>query len=230
MPSISYLVTVKNETKTLKNLLDRLDKYIDKDKDEVVILDDFSDSEETKKILSQASYRDYVRLYQHALERNYSAHKNYGNSLCKNAFIFQIDGDECPTETLLTNISEIIGTNPDIEVFLVPRINAFIGLKPEHSKQWGWVLSPSPSYGGRPKVNWPDYQGRIYRNDPKRIKWDRRLHEKLEGYSKFSSIPEDEDLALYHDKTIETQIKTNIRYNEWFTDEENRGHKGFSNK
>ena len=46
----------------------------------------------------------------------------------------------------------------------------------------------------------------------------------------FASIPADEDLALYHDKTIETQIKTNQRYNEWFTDEENRGHGGYSNK
>jgi hypothetical protein len=32
---------------------------------------------------------------------------------------------------------------------------------------------------------------------------------------------------VYHDKTIETQLKTNIRYNEWFTEDENRGHKGF---
>lgn len=227
MPSISYLITVHNEDKSLANLLNKLRGFAGKD-DEIVILDDFSDNPKCQAVLSEHSKLDNVRVYQHALERNYGGHKNYGTELCKKPWVFQIDGDECPTETLLTNISEIIETNPDIEVFLVPRINAFVGLKPEHAKQWGWTLSPSPAYGGRPKVNWPDYQGRIYKNDPKRIKWDRRLHEKLEGYSKFSALPADEDLALHHDKTIETQIKTNQRYNEWFTDEENRGHKGFA--
>lgn len=228
MPTISYLVTVHNETKTLKNLLDRLDLHIDKENDEIVILDDFSDNEETKKVLSEASRRDYVRLYQHALERNYGGHKNYGSELCKKQWIFQLDGDENPSVTLLLNVKAIIDENPDVETYLVPRINDFRGVSHEHAKQWGWRLTPSPSCKNRLIVNWPDYQGRIYKNDPKRIKWDRRLHEKLEGYVKFAPLPEDEDLALYHDKTIETQIKTNIRYNEWFTDEENRGHKGFA--
>lgn len=228
MPRLSYLITVHNETRTLKNLLDKLDLHVDKEKDEVVILDDFSDNEETKKIISQASYRDYVHLYQHALKRNYGDHKNYGTSLCKNPWVFQIDGDETPSVTLLLNIKVIIDENPDIELFLIPRINDFRGVSHEHAKQWGWRLTPSPTFSNRLIVNWPDYQGRIYKNAPERIRWDRRLHEKLEGYSKFATIPETEELALYHDKTIETQIKTNIRYNEWFTEEENRGHEGFT--
>jgi len=228
MPNISYLVTVHNETKTLKNLLDRLDQYIDKEHDEVVILDDFSDNEETQKVLSEASHRDYVRLYQHALDRNYGGHKNYGSELCKNPWIFQLDGDENPSATLLLNIKTIIDENLGVELFIVPRINDFRGISHEHSKQWGWQLTPSPFCKNRLIVNWPDYQGRIYKNDPKRIRWNRRLHEKLEGYDKFSTLPADEDLALYHDKTIETQIKTNIRYNEWFSEDENRGHKGFA--
>ena len=227
MPDFSYLITVHNETKSLKNLLDRLDQHIDKEKDEVVILDDFSDNEETKKILSQASYQNYVRLYQHALERNYGGHKNYGTELCKKPWVFQLDGDETPGIALLLNIKAIIDENPNIETYLVPRLNDFRGVSHEHAKQWGWRLTPSPVCKNRLIVNWPDYQGRIYKNDPKRIKWDRRLHEKLEGYSTFSALPADEELAVYHDKTIETQLKTNIRYNEWFTEDENRGHKGF---
>ena len=78
-------------------------------------------------------------------------------------------------------------------------------------------------------VNAMDPQGRIYKNDPKRIRWNRRLHEKLEGYTKFTTLPLDYELSLYHDKTIEVQLQTNKRYNEWFTDEENRGHSGFTN-
>ena len=230
MSSLSYLITVHNETKTLKNLLEKLDHYIDSERDEIVILDDFSDNEETRKILSAASYRDYVRLYQHALDRNYGGHKNYGTELCKKQWIFQLDGDECPSVTLLINIKPIIDENPEIELFAIPRINDFRGVSHEHAKQWGWRLTPSPTFSNRLIVNWPDFQGRCYKNIPTRIKWDRRLHEKLEGYTKFASLPEDEEFAIYHDKTIETQIKTNQRYNEWFTDEENRGHQGFSNK
>ena len=79
-------------------------------------------------------------------------------------------------------------------------------------------------------VNMPDYQGRIYKREPERIRWDRRLHEKLEGHNAFVTLPPDTDLALYHDKTIETQLKTNIRYNEWFSAEENRGHNVFDKK
>lgn len=227
MPTLSYLVTVHNETKSLENLLARLVKHV-QEGDQIVIIDDFSDNETTQKILSKYSYTDHVYLYQHALDKNYGGHKNYGTDLCKGEWVFQIDADELPSETLLLNLKAIILENPDIDVYVVPRINAFVGLKPEHAKQWGWQLSPSPMYGNRPRVNWPDYQGRIYKND-KKIRWDRRLHEKLEGYKKFAAIPEDEDLALYHDKTIETQIKTNQRYNEWFTAEENQGHGGYKN-
>ena len=225
--NISYLVTVHNETKSLANLLERLVKHC-QEGDQIVILDDFSDNEDTKKILSKYSYTDNVYLYQHALDKNYGGHKNYGTELCKGDWVFQIDGDELPSETLLLNLKDIIAENPDIDVYVVPRVNCFVGLKEEHGKQWGWQLTQSPTYK-RLRVNWPDYQGRIYKRDGK-IKWDRRLHEKLEGYQKFSAIPPEEDLALYHDKTIETQIKTNIRYNEWFTEEENMGHGGYSNK
>jgi hypothetical protein len=226
MVSISYLVTVHNEGRTLANLLERLIQYInnEKDTDEIVILDDFSDNPETKTILSNYSYRDNVRVYQHHLDNNYGAHKNFGTDLCINKYVFQIDGDELPTVDLVVNIGTIIEANPDVELYFVPRINDFKGVKEEHAKQWGWHLSPCPACDNRPVVNWPDYQGRVYKNEPARIKWDRRLHEKIEGHLKFSQIPADTDLALYHDKTIETQIKTNMLYNEKFTEDENRGH------
>lgn len=227
MPTISYLVTVHNEDKTLANLLARLSKLAE-DGDEIVILDDFSDNLQAQQVLSEYSRKDNVRLYQHALDKNYGAHKNYGNALCKNQWIFQLDGDELPSEVLLLNIKAIINENPETELFVVPRINDFRGVGHEHAKQWGWRLTPSPSCKNRLIVNWPDYQGRIYKNIPERIKWDRRLHEKIEGHKKFSPIPAEEDLAIYHDKTIETQLRTNARYNEWFSAEENQGHKGFT--
>jgi glycosyltransferase involved in cell wall biosynthesis len=196
--------------------------------DEILVLDDNSDNLKTIDVL--AHFKDQIRLLKHALDRNYGAHKNFGNEQCTGDWVFQIDGDEVPNPNLVTNIKDIIEANPTIELIYIPRINDFIGVTPQHAKQWGWRLTPCEACDGRPIVNWPDFQSRAYKRVPDRIRWDRRLHEKIEGFNGFTRLPEDTDLALYHDKTIETQVKTNIRYNQWFTEEENRGHDVFSQK
>jgi len=221
---ISYLVTVKNETDTLKRLLERLvnTRF---DGDEIVILDDFSDNILTKNILDEASKVKNVNIHQHKLDNDYGSHKNYGNQKCSGDWIFQIDGDENPSETLIFNIREIILTNLNIELIYVPRINDFRGVTETHAKHWGWRLSKSPFCENRLIVNFPDYQSRIYKRDINRIKWDRKLHEKIVGHNQYSFLPEDEDLSLYHDKTIETQIQTNLRYNKQFSEDDNKGHK-----
>lgn len=48
---ISYLVTVHNEVDELTRLLQQLYAAVEHTDDEIVILDDFSDDERTKKIL-----------------------------------------------------------------------------------------------------------------------------------------------------------------------------------
>lgn len=222
---LSYLVTVHNETDTLIRLLERLinNRFVG---DEIVILDDFSDNEKTKEILKQSwESNDSVRVFQHKLDNNYGAHKNFGNEHCAGDWVFQIDADENPSETLIFNVRDIIATNANVELIYVPRINDFRGVTPEHAKQWGWRLTSSPFCQNRLIVNFPDFQSRIYKRIPDRIKWDRKLHEKIVGHDQYAFLPAEEDLALYHDKTIETQVKTNLRYNKLFSVEDNLGHK-----
>lgn len=221
---LSYLVTVHNETDTLIRLLEKLinNRY---EGDEIVILDDYSNNPTTNKLILDACKNKDVFTYLHKLDNNYGEHKNFGNEKCSGDWIFQIDGDELPSDTLIFNIRDIIQTNVNIELIYTPRINDFKGVTEEHAKRWGWRLTPSPTCADRPVVNWPDYQSRIYKRDVNRIKWDRRLHEKIVGHEQYSFLPADEDLALYHDKTIEKQIETNLRYNEKFSVEDNMGHK-----
>ena len=227
---ISYLVTCHNETSSLRKCIDVLQGYRGLES-EIVILDDFSDNIETVEILDSTHlFEPDVRVVKHALDKNYGAHKNFGNEQCTGDWVFQIDGDEIPTPTLIANIKNIITENPNVELIFVPRINDFIGVTDIHARKWGWRLSSCPACDDRPVVNWPDYQGRIYKRIPERIRWDRRLHEKIEGYTSMATLPDDTDLALYHDKTIDTQEKTNIRYNTWFTEEENKGHNVFNKK
>lgn len=241
---ISYLITCHNEDISLDKCLTTIITHKD-DEDEILVLDDFSDNPKTLKILQRWEHADKIsiklpmvtidknpniKIIKHALNKNYGAHKNYGNELCSGDFIFQIDGDEIPNPTLIINLKAILEANPDSELFFIPRINDFIGVTERHARQWGWRLSPCAACDNRLIVNFPDFQGRLYKRDPKRIRWDRRLHEKIEGHKSFLTLPPETDLALYHDKTIETQLKTNIRYNQWFTEEENRGHDVFSQK
>lgn len=220
---ISYLVTTKNETRTLKNLLERLTS-IRFDGDEIVVLDDFSDNEETKTIINQYVISHNIKYIQHALNNDYGEHKNYGNQQCIGNWVFQIDGDELPNEMLIFNIRDIILTNTNVEMIYVPRINDFKGVTEEHAKQWGWRLSPASICENRLIINWPDFQSRIYKREPERIKWDRKLHEKIIGHNQYAFLPEEFDLALYHDKTIEKQIETNLRYNKLFSIQDNLGH------
>ena len=218
-PFISYLVTTKNTGVELQPLLERLYKY--GQNNECVILDDYSDDPDTLQILNNVSGNSFFKVYKHKLDRNYSEHKNYGKSQCQGEYIFQIDDDELPTETLLESLKELIELNNDVDLFWIPRINDFKGVNQQNSTQWGWRLTP---YEDRLIVNWPDPQGRLFRN-VSYIEWKRRLHEKVEGAKTYVHLPSVYELALHHNKTIEKQIQTNIKYNKLFTEEENKGFK-----
>ena len=112
---ISFLVTCKNEGYQLQLLLERLLEY--KDENECIILDDFTEDEDTKNVLQNISDTQFFKVYQHKLDRNYSEHKNYGKSLCKGKYIFQIDADELPSKTLLENLKDILELNNQVDLF-----------------------------------------------------------------------------------------------------------------
>jgi len=220
-PFISYLVTCHNEGFDIQHLLERLYKY--SEGNECIILDDYSDDKDTIGILQNAVKHSngFFQLHQHKLNNSYSEHKNYGKSLCKGEYIFQIDADELPSETLLQSLKELIELNKNIDLFWIPRINDFRGVNTQNAAQWGWRLTP---YEDRFIVNFPDPQGRLFRNVDY-MRWERRLHEKVEGAKTYVHLPHEYELSLHHNKTIEKQIETNMRYNKQFTHEENKGFK-----
>ena len=125
--------------------------------------------------------------------------------MCSGDYIFQIDADEIPHDYLMGSLHEILETNPEVEVYQVPRVNTVEGLTQEHINRWRWYVNENGW------VNFPDYQWRIYKNIPE-IKWKNKVHEILEGYKTVALIPAFEDLSLYHSKTIERQEKQNTYY------------------
>lgn len=222
---ISYLVTVHNETLELLQLIEKLKTHIDfvAINDEVVILDDFSDNPDTIKILDKAKSYGFT-VVQHALNKNFSEHKNYGSKRCVGDFVCQLDADEYLSQHLLNNIHEIIESNQTVELYRVPRVNIVRGATDNDAKNWGWHMTKLPEFGDSPIINWShgDYQSRIYKNSL-RIQWHKPLHETIVGAAIVAHLPKEVDYAIIHDKTIDRQRAQNEFYNKNWSIKANMG-------
>jgi hypothetical protein len=204
---ISYAITVCNEFVEIQRLITFLLKN-KRPQDEIVVLVDMTKNEPTSELLGylhRLSSNGYIHLSEQNFNNHFADWKNYLTSICSGNYIFQIDADEIPHEKLLEVLPEILEENCDCEVFLVPRVNTVEGLTQDHINKWRWNVNEQGW------VNWPDNQWRIWKNKPE-IKWINKVHEKLDGYKVWSILPEMEELALYHPKTIERQEKQNNYY------------------
>ena len=201
---ISYAITVCNEIVEIQKLINFLVNNI-RDEDEIVVLfDSTNGTKEVKKYLKVASASRKFTWFSYEFDSHFANMKNRLTEECSGDYIFQIDADEVPNKTLINHLPEVLELN-DVEVLRVSRVNTVEGLTKEHINKWGWIVSD----GG--KVNWPDPQWRIYKNDPK-IRWKNKVHEILDGYTTKADLPYLEEWALYHPKTIERQVKQNNFY------------------
>jgi glycosyltransferase involved in cell wall biosynthesis len=201
---ISYSILTHNESTSLQKLLDFLIKYKD-DSDEIVILDDYSDREETKEILDVYTSIYDVKVEQRHLFAHFANQKNHLKKMCTGDYIFNLDADEIPKLHLIRNIKAILEINEQIDLILVPRINTIDGLTSEHIQKWGWAVDE------RGWVNFPDWQGRIHKNRPN-IRWKNAVHEVMEGYKEYSFLPPEEEYCIVHHKVIDKQEKQNEFY------------------
>jgi hypothetical protein len=60
-------------------------------------------------------------------------------------------------------------------------------------------------------VMFPDYQTRLYKNNTV-IHWEGKVHERIVGHKMMTSLPPEEDWALYHIKEIDRQRQQNSYY------------------
>ena len=210
---ISYGITVHNEADELNKLLPILIHKTDEE-DEIVICDDYSDDETQFVIQSwtqQYGHTKTIKVYQRKLDGNFSAQKNSVIEKSTGDYIFHIDADEYPHETLLQQLKEIIEMN-DVDLIWIPRVNTVEGMTQEHIQKWGWRISENNW------VNYPDYQARVFRKNDT-IRWRRPLHEVITGCKTYAHLPPQEELSLYHPKTIEKQEHQNMFYMENFDSE-----------
>jgi hypothetical protein len=203
---ISYAITVCNEAEEIQRLISFLLEN-KRHKDEIVVLFDSKNGTNTvEEYLRSHSVNGEFIWHKKDFDGHFADWKNYLTSLCYGDYIFQIDADEVPHQTLIEYLPEILLSNPNNEVIRVPRVNTVFGLTEEYVRQWGWRVDD------KGWVNWPDFQWRIYKNHPK-IQWKNKVHEVLDGYETWSNLHEVEEFALYHPKDIERQVKQNNYYN-----------------
>ena len=202
---ISYAVTVCNEFLEIQTLLQKL-ITLKQPQDEIVVLWDSKNGDNgVESYLRKMNVGNtYFHWYPYEFDGHFANLKNELTSKCRDDYIFQIDADEYPHETLMDNIHSILEAN-DVDVILVPRVNTVEGLTPQHIQKWGWNVDE------RGWVNFPDPQWRIYKNS-ENIRWENKVHEKLVGYDTISNLPWAEELSLYHPKQIERQEKQNEYY------------------
>ena len=203
---ISYAIPVCNEFVEIQQLITFLLKN-KRSEDEIVVLYDSKngDKEVENYLRKMNTEKSLFRWESYSFDGNFAAMKNRLNSLCSGDYIFQIDADEMITEYMVRILPQILAANTETDLIRVPRINRVEGLTEAHIQKWGWMVD------GRGRVNWPDMQWRIYKNDP-RIKWNGEVHEKIIGHATHSILPLEEEFALIHNKTIERQEKQNNYY------------------
>ena len=203
---ITYAITVCNEFLEIQRLVAFLLTHKRLQDNIVILFDETNGDPEIEMFLRAHSINGEFSWHKDKFQGHFADWKNKLTSLCSGDYIFQIDADEMPCTPIIESLPFLLEQNPDVEVYLVPRVNTVEGMSQDHMQQWGWNVN---SEGW---VNWPDYQWRIYKNVPT-IKWKNKVHEQLTGFVQYANLPMEEDYSLYHPKTIERQIKQNEYYN-----------------
>ena len=202
---ISYACTVCNEFLEIQKLVTFLLEN-KRDQDEIVILYDAANGDErVEEYLRAKSVNSDFFWHQSEFEGHFANWKNKLNTFCNGDWIMNIDADEQIPKTLLSYLPAVLESNPDTDLFWVPRVNTVEGLTPEDIAKWRWNVNE------KGHVNWPDLQPRLYKKKQGLI-WENKVHERLKGYSSYATLPLKEEWALLHPKDIDRQRRQNSFY------------------
>lgn len=145
--------------------------------DEVIVqFPESKNSKKLKSILKKFNSKSVVFS-----DLNETKIKNNLKLKCAGDYIFFLNSLETPSNETVTNLHQILSSNVDIDLFLVPRINLHPNdsLPPENSNEYGWS-------------NWPDYQERIFKN-----KFNLKFKDdKIEGLTSGAKLPDSPEYAI----------------------------------
>jgi len=197
MVAITYAVEVCDESRELRDLLKFLIENKSDEDDIHVLVDSGKVTPSVREVL--AAFADFISTAEREHDGDFSAHRNFHASLCKGDYIFMIDADEIPQETLIKNIRQF-----DQSILCVPRINILPGHTAKFLQKHNFRVNEAGF------INWPDYQMRYYKNDGS-IEWSGKVHEKLTG-AEVHVLESNPATALWHVKSVTRQDAQNAFY------------------
>lgn len=199
---LSYAVCVCNESRELYSVLRFLVENKDSEDEINVLVDSKNVTPQVRQVLGHFS--DKITQFERPFDGDFSAHRNYQNSTCTGDYIFIVDADEIPQEVLIKGIKKLI-TDTGGDLFYIPRINICPGYTQEWLKKCNFAIN---EFGW---INWPDYIGRVFKNDPT-IKYGNKIHERIQGAQKPVQVNANPNLAMWHIKSVEKQMSQDSLY------------------
>jgi hypothetical protein len=204
MVKLSYAICTCNEHLELTALLHFLVDNKDPEDEICVLVDATHVTQDVRDVIEKFS--NYIVHCEREFNGDFSSHRNYHTTQCSGDFIFIVDADEIPQEMLIKNIKNIIKETKG-DLFYVPRINICPGYTEPWLKKRDFVIN---ELGW---INWPDWQGRIVKNDTS-IRWENKIHERIVGAKKAIQLNVNPQLALWHIKTVQRQDAQGSYYKE----------------
>ena len=193
---LSYAITACNESKELYALISFLKSVKDPEDEINVLLDTLHTTETMRSVLGH--FKDDIVLNERDFCGNFSDHRNFHLKKCTGDYIFVVDADEMPKEKLIVGLKTAI-KDSGADMITIPRVNIHPGFTVE------WLNKYKFNVNECDWINWPDFQGRIFKNDPEKIYYGNKLHENVLGVEKPVSFQADPTLALWHIKSVHKQ-------------------------
>ena len=191
---LTYTIQVCNESREIFSLLNLLTRIID-DEDEInVIVDSAHTTDKVGLVLD--NFRDSVTTFNRpfdSFKKNLDFHKEKATG----DYIFNIDADEMPQESLIKIIKKVI-EETGAEIIAVPRINIHPDITSEEAEEFGFNINEVGF------INWPDFQTRVYKRCD-HVYWTDELHTKLTGSDKAVAVKPLPSVALWHIKSMDKQ-------------------------
>ena len=193
---VSYAITVCNEAKDLYSLLSFLKKVKDPCDEINILVDTLHVTKTVRDVLEH--FKDSIVVNERDFCGNFSDHRNFHLKKCTGDYIFVVDADEMPQEHLIKSVKGVI-IDTGADLVMIPRIN----IQPGSTQEWLDKMKFKTNEVGW--INWPDYQGRIFKNAPGRIYYSRELHENIIGFEKRIILKPEPHIALWHIKSVDKQ-------------------------
>lgn len=201
---LSYAIMFGPDQRELFRLLLTLAAFRLEDS-ELVLLHDSDYPADTNVMLWRAVSlfpRHKVR-HQSFATKDFAERRNILQRACTGEWIWMLDPDELPNKALFDGVELLLNSSLIASAYAMARENKVKDMP------MGYLLERKWTIDDKLRINWPDYQIRLYRNHPS-LYWVGKVHETLCHVPVLGHLPQ--SAYLEHHKTFDRQVAQNGLY------------------